>query len=132
MMYYLYVAIFGAFGAVSRYWISSSLSPEAFPYNTLMINILGCFLLSIVVKYLTTLNKLPKNLVNALGTGFIGSFTTFSAFSVEVSKLIIQGSYFFAVSYVIVSVAGGFLSAGFGFILSSHLIKRRELKDYED
>ncbi|MEL7656390.1 MAG: CrcB family protein, partial [Bacillota bacterium] len=64
-----------------------------------------------------------------LGTGFLGSFTTFSTFSVEVSGLIHQEAYFFAASYVIASVAGGFLSAGLGFYFSSLLLQRRELND---
>lgn len=131
-MYYLYVAIFGAFGAVTRYWISSALKPEVFPYNTLLINIVGCFFLSMVVKYLAASPRLSKNLINGLGTGFIGSFTTFSTFSVEVSRLMLQEAYFFAACYVIASVAGGFISAGLGFYLSSRLLQRRELRDNGD
>ena len=127
-MYYLYVAIFGAFGAVTRYWISSSLSTEIFPYNTLLINIVGCFFLAVAVKYLTTLPRLSKNFVNGIGTGFIGSFTTFSTFSTEVSHLIVHGDIFSAACYIFASVIGGFLSAGVGFYVSSCMIRRKELK----
>jgi fluoride exporter len=128
-MYYLYVAIFGAFGAVTRYWISSALSSEVFPYNTLLINIVGCFFLAVVVKYLTTLPNLSKNFVNGIGTGFIGSFTTFSTFSTEVSLMIVRGDIFPAACYIFASIMGGFLSAALGFYLSSHMVRRKELKE---
>lgn len=125
-MYYLYVAIFGAFGAATRYWMSSAFHNGAFPYNTLLVNVMGCFLLAIVVKYVTTLPKLPKNLVNGLGTGFLGSFTTFSAFSTEVSGLITRGAFFPAGCYIFASLAGGFLAVGLGFYVSGRLTGRRE------
>ena len=128
-MYYLYVAIFGAFGAVTRYWISSALSAELFPYNTLLINIVGCFLLAVTVKYLTTLPNFSKNFVVGIGTGFIGSFTTFSTFSTEVSLLITRGDSFPAACYIFASIMGGFLSATLGFYVSSRIIRRKEIKE---
>lgn len=131
-MYYFYVAIFGAFGAVTRYGISISLDPGVFPYNTLLVNVTGCFLLAMVVKYLAALPKISKNLVNGIGTGFIGSFTTFSAFSVEVSRLVMQGNGLFACGYIAASVVGGFLSAGLGFYVSSRLLRRKELRENGD
>ncbi len=131
-MTYLYVAIFGACGAAMRYWISSSLEQGMFPYHTLLVNIVGCFLLAMAVQYLTTLPKLSRNLINGLGTGFVGSFTTFSTFSVEVSQLIMKGAWFYAGSYIFVSVMGGLLSAGLGFYVSSRLIQRKENRENVD
>ena len=77
-MYYLYVAIFGAIGAAARYWISITLEAGLFPYNTLLINIIGCFLLAIIFRYLATFSVISKTLITGLGTGLIGSFTTFN------------------------------------------------------
>ena len=131
-MYYLYVALFGAFGAVTRYWISSNLSAELFPYNTLLINITGCFLLAVTVKYLTTLPNISKNLVIGIGTGFIGSFTTFSTFSTEVFLMITRGDSFLAACYIFASIMGGFLSAALGFYVSSRMIRRKEIKENGD
>ncbi|MDD3169137.1 MAG: CrcB family protein [Eubacteriales bacterium] len=125
-MYYFYIAIFGAFGAVTRYWISSTIHSGQFPYNTLLINLIGCFFLAVVMRYLTTLPKLSRNLVNGIGTGFIGSFTTFSAFSAEVCLMIARGDFFPAACYSFTSMFGGFLSAMFGFYVSSRLTRRRE------
>ena len=129
MMYYLYIAIFGAFGAVTRYWISSAFHPDQFPYHTLLINLIGCFFLAVVVKYLTTHPKLSRNLVNGIGIGFIGSFTTFSAFSAEVTHMIARGDDFPAACYVFASIIGGFLSAVLGFYVSSRMVRRRELRE---
>ena len=126
-MYYIYVAIFGAFGAAARYLIGSSVISELFPFNTLLINIAGCFILAFIVKYLTTLPNISKNLVNGIGTGFIGSFTTFSTFSVETVQLITHGPVFTAAVYVFASIMGGFLAAGFGFHVGSRLVRRKEL-----
>ncbi len=128
-MYYLYIAIFGAFGAVTRYWISSALSPAEFPYYTLLINLIGCFLLAVALKYLTAHPKFSRDLAIGIGTGFIGSFTTFSAFSAEVSFMISRGDVFSAACYIFASIIGGFLSAALGFYVSSRMIRRRERRE---
>ncbi|MBP6491652.1 MAG: CrcB family protein [Clostridia bacterium] len=128
-MNYLYVALFGALGAASRYGISISMSSETFPYNTLMINIIGCFLLAVTVRSLAALPMLSKNLVNGIGIGFIGSFTTFSAFGVEVSEMLIQGDLVLACIYAVSSVIGGFLSAGLGVYFGDCLIRRKERRE---
>lgn len=130
-MYYLYVAIFGAFGAAARYGIGNAFGAGAgvFPYSTLFINILGCFLLAVTVKYLTTFPNLSKNFINGIGTGLIGSFTTFSTFSAETVTMMAGGAVFPAACYVFASIAGGFLSAALGFWLSAMLIRRKELTE---
>ena len=131
-MYYLYVAIFGGLGATARYWISITRESGTFPYYTLLINVTGCFLLAVIIKYLATLPKLSNSLVNGLGTGLIGSFTTFSTFSVQTSNLILNGYYFTAGFYILTSLIGGFLSAGLGLYVSSKLLTRRELRENEN
>lgn len=109
-MHYFYVAVFGAFGAVTRYWIGCSIGTNAFPYSTLLINITGCFLLAIVVTHMTTFSNISKDVVTGIGTGFVGSFTTFSAFSTEICIMIERGDGLSAAYYIIASVMGGFLS----------------------
>lgn len=128
-MYYFYVALFGALGAAARYGASNIPGADSFPFNTLFINIAGCFFLAFTVKYLTTLPNLSKNLVNGIGTGFIGSFTTFSTFSAEVAQMILRGDYFPASCYVFASIFGGFLSAQLGFYLSDRIILRKGLNE---
>ncbi len=128
-MYYFYVAIFGALGAVTRYWISCSMGTGVFPYHTLLVNIVGCFLLAVVVKYLATLPCLSRNFISGIGIGFLGSFTTFSTFSAEVCLMVARGSGFSAAWYIMISITGGFFSAVLGFHVSDKMIQRKELKE---
>jgi len=74
---------------------------------------------------------ITNTLITGLGTGFIGSFTTFSAFSVETANLILDKNYIIAGSYTTASLVGGFLSAGLGVFISNKLIARRELKQVD-
>lgn len=127
-MYYLYVAIFGAIGAGARYWISTVLEAGAFPYSTLLINLIGCFLLAFVFRYLATFSMISNTLITGLGIGLIGSFTTFSAFSIQTAELILDKNYTVAGLYVVSSIAAGFLAAALGVYVSNRLISRREAK----
>lgn len=131
-MYYFYIAVFGAFGAVTRYGVSCAIGSEVFPYHTLLVNILGCFFLAVAVKYLSALPKLSRNFVTGIGTGFLGSFTTFSTFSAEVCLMIERGDGLAAACYVFASIMGGFLSAALGFYVSGELIRRKELEESGD
>ena len=130
-MYYLYVALFGALGAAARYWISEMLDAGLFPYNILIINILGCFLLAVIFRYLASFSMVSTSLITGLGTGFIGSFTTFSSFSVETANLILDKHYMIAGLYIVTSFVGGFLAAGLGVYVSNRLIAGREI-DQDD
>ncbi|MBN7774223.1 fluoride efflux transporter FluC [Clostridium aminobutyricum] len=127
-MHYVYIAIFGALGAAARYGISITFETGIFPYNTLFINVIGCFLLAIVVTYLSTFSKLSHALITGLGTGLIGSFTTFSAFSIQACDLLLGGHYFIASAYILSSLIGGFLSAAVGVYVSNKLIAGREIE----
>lgn len=81
---WLYVALGGFAGAISRYamirFISSRFS-TAFPYGTLTVNVLGSFALGFLLG--TQLDVERKHDYAALGIGYLGSFTTFSTYAVE-------------------------------------------------
>ncbi len=72
-MYYVLLVIFGALGATSRYILSFIIDAGQFPGATLIINLLGCFLLAFVTRFLSQLPYLSARLVSAIGTGFVGS-----------------------------------------------------------
>ena len=128
-MYYVYVAIFGALGAAARYWISVTFDAGLFPYNTLFVNIIGCFLLAVIFRYLASFSILSKTLITGLGTGLIGSFTTFSTLSVQTADFILKEQYLFAGLYILASFIGGFLAAGLGVYISNKLIAGRMGQD---
>lgn len=115
----LLVGAGGALGAVLRYLISLiPLSTQnkflngffnGFPLKTFFINILGCFLIGIVVA-LAQKNSLNPKLVLFLKVGLCGGFTTFSSFALETQDLLAKGSIFFALLYVILSLVMGVLA----------------------
>ncbi|MTI80103.1 MAG: fluoride efflux transporter CrcB [Firmicutes bacterium] len=118
-MNYFWVGIGGIFGALSRYAVSLIIAPTGMiPYHTLTANFLGCYVLGLLVF----LNRWrSSNLRLAVTIGFMGSFTTFSTFSLETANLIKQGYYIPASFYAIGSAAGGVLLAALG-MLTARLI----------
>ena len=113
-MYYLFVAIFGGLGAFARYFISSVIPCTVFPFATLTVNLIGCFLLSFILSYLTDNSNIPGYITNGIGTGFAGAFTTFSAFSAETFFMLKNDQIWLAISYVGASVLGGLVFAALG------------------
>lgn len=102
------IGLGGAVGAMGRYGISVLLTEEGFPIATLCTNLFGCFLLSFLVHQNYIKKLLPMSIFTALTVGLIGSFTTFSTFSVETIALW-NSTKILAVLYVMISVVGGLL-----------------------
>lgn len=105
------VALFGALGAMSRYgasvWLARLLPTRAvFPFPTLIINVVGSFLLAVLVT-LVAQKTLSEEWQFALGVGFLGAFTTFSTFSVESEALMRRGQWPSAALYIACSVLLG-------------------------
>lgn len=103
---YLCVGIGGAVGAITRVALASILPPFAFnlPIKILIVNVLGCFLLGALVEIFAMHGQIPRHLQHLLIQGFLGGFTTFSAFALEFHLLSEQGSHVLAVIYAILSV----------------------------
>ena len=115
-MVYLFVGIAGSLGAILRYLIGISLfSHSSFPYATLCINLVGSFLLAWLTTRFFRRTSLPPLITTAIGTGFVGSFTTFSTLSVETVQLFQRGAVELGVLYVTISIIGGFLMSTLGF-----------------
>jgi CrcB protein len=111
----VYIGIAGALGALTRYAFSllwNSTAPMVLPWGTLFCNLAGCFLLSFLAH--SMLNRWPEQLRLAVTTGFIGSFTTFSALSFESFSMIDSGHTFLALIYMLASLLGGLLFAWLG------------------
>lgn len=116
----LFVFIGGGVGSVLRYLASLATQKfwiaKSFPVGTFLANLIGCFLIGVLVS---TLVKSDLNLRLLLITGFCGGFTTFSAFSVESVALWQSGQFLVLGIYVLLSVILG-LSAVW---LSQSLVK---------
>ncbi len=107
------IAFGGFLGAIARYEIGL-LYPQsagsAFPWSTLFINLSGSLLLGYLFGWLAR-RHIPAWLGEAVGTGFLGSFTTFSAFNGQLWQLCQSGAYLSATAYFILSAVGGWLLA---------------------
>lgn len=102
----LYVAIGGAVGALARYIVAGMLHRllgEAFPWGTMGVNLIGSFLLGVVITSIDT-TPVAARIQALLAIGFLGDFTTFSTFSHEGISMLRERSYPLAVVYVGTSV----------------------------
>jgi CrcB protein len=112
----LFVMIGGFFGAICRFALSEWIhTNNEFPLATLLINVSGCFLLGWFLTFVSQLRKIRPEFTLLVGTGFIGSFTTFSTFSMETLSLIQSGFIFMAFFYVLTSTVLGILLAYAGY-----------------
>lgn len=110
---YLYIGIAGALGAISRYIVGILFfSDSLFPFATLFVNLVGCYALAFITSRVF---HFSNQLKTAIGTGFIGSFTTFSALSVETVGLFEQDHVLLAVIYLALSIVGGIILSNLGW-----------------
>ncbi len=104
----LAVAIGGAIGSVARYWVgigSTKLFGLAFPWGTLIINIVGSFLISVFAESFALRWDAPQAVRVFLTVGICGGFTTFSTFSLDAYLLMERGELWAAAAYMAGSVA---------------------------
>lgn len=114
----VFVGLGGALGSLARYGLSTLISRavpgSAFPWGTLGVNLFGCFLIGIAMSLLGTVSTNNTELRLLFCTGFLGGFTTFSAFGLEGVTLLQGGNIGLAASYVTASVALGLLFVSLG------------------
>ena len=112
MLTTLSIAFGGAIGAVSRYGLSHICNlffNSHFPYATIIINVSGSFLLGLLFEFIQSSGAVNNGMRLFFITGILSSFTTFSAFSLEVVTLMIKGNFFIAAIYIISSLFLSFL-----------------------
>jgi fluoride exporter len=113
-----WMAAAGALGALARYTVSIAALrwlPADFPYGTLCVNLVGCFLLGAVTELTLEEGLLAPEMRTILGTGFLGAFTTFSTFGVETFRALEAGEWGVAATNVVVNVVAGVALAAAGF-----------------
>ncbi|WP_338447833.1 fluoride efflux transporter CrcB [Niallia oryzisoli] len=112
----LFVMVGGFLGSIARFslgeWIQYG---NGFPFGTLSINLIGCFILGWFLTYASRTEKVKLEISLLIGTGFIGSFTTFSTFSVETLQLFQNGFVGQAFLYILGSIVLGILLAYLGY-----------------
>lgn len=108
-MHPLAIFLGGGFGALARFMLASAVGRHmgsGFPWGTLAVNLLGALLIGILAELLALKFSATPLLRNLLVVGFLGGFTTFSAFSLESALMLTRGDYLHLVSYVLLSVVG--------------------------
>ncbi|SMB90655.1 CrcB protein [Desulfonispora thiosulfatigenes DSM 11270] len=124
MFTYLYVAIGGSLGAVSRYLLSNWVNNKAqsiFPFGTFSVNMIGSFIIG--VFYIVSMERLVSpELKLIISVGFLGAFTTFSTFSLETLNLMRENHILTAFINIGLSIIIGLIAAWLGIIIGKLLV----------
>ncbi len=127
MSIYFAIALGGSLGAISRYWVSTttySWLGSNFPYGTLMVNVTGSLVVGFLTVVLVQRFDVSDEVRLGLIVGFLGSFTTFSAFSIDTIHWIENGAVIKSLAYILVSVIACVLGAWAGLISAKQLFLR--------
>jgi fluoride exporter len=105
--------IFGALGTLCRYAlqgvIQARTAPSTFPSGTMVVNLIGCFLIGGIGEYALLHISFPPEWRIGIMVGFIGGFTTFSSYCWESIRMLQDGQWRSASIYLIGSVVGGLI-----------------------
>jgi CrcB protein len=116
----LAVAVGGGAGALARYYFAAlvgAVMGTAFPWAILVVNVVGCFLMGVVVELTALKLNLSPEMRAFLTTGVLGGFTTFSAFSLDASLLIERGEWGASLAYILASVLFSIMALFAGLML---------------
>lgn len=117
----LLIAVAGALGAVARYALSGwtyGLVGTSFPYGTLAVNMLGCFLLGAVQQIGEITDLITEQMRFAIAVGFLGALTTFSTFGYETLLQLENGNWPAAFGNVTAHLVVGLLAVWAGMTLA--------------
>jgi CrcB protein len=121
MREFLLIGAGAVLGANLRYWLTSLVTDRfggSFPYGTLFINVSGSFLLGFVLVLISNRLAVDPGYRLLIGTGFLGAYTTFSAFSYDTIALLERGDIMYAATNAVVSVLGALFAAYAGITLA--------------
>jgi fluoride exporter len=117
------ISLFGAVGAVLRYLVDGYVhgrTSARFPFGIFAVNVLGCFVFGVASGLLDT-GRLTTQTKLLIGTGFSGSFTTFSTYTYETVALAEHDAVPESLANLVGSVVAGLAAAAAGLVVGTHL-----------
>lgn len=120
-MFYASLILAGGVGVLLRFLLGRAaynLQLTALPFGTLLANIIGCFLIGYLSAVLVDRWQASEQLQIIVLTGFLGGFTTFSAFSLEAINMLQESGYVRALSYIVLKVVVCILMCFLGLALA--------------
>jgi CrcB protein len=120
----LLIGFAGALGSMARYlvavWAGRALG-AGFPYGTLMVNLVGCFLIALISELALTTTLVSPTLRLTLTTGFMGGLTTYSTFNYETTNFLRERAILEGFANVAVTLLGCFVAGMLGLALARRL-----------
>jgi len=123
---FIWICLAGAAGTGTRYLIAlwaARRFGSAFPFGTLIVNLVGCFAIAAVMHAAMTLSWSPT-LRSAITIGFIGGLTTYSSFNYETTRLMEEGATGAAVFNATATILGALAAGWLGLLCARQLIGR--------
>src|SRR5262245_25109502 len=121
---YFWIFLGGAAGTGTRYliavWAARRLGGD-FPYGTLIVNLIGCFLIAMAMHIGVTLAWLPT-VRAAITIGFVGGLTTYSSFNYETMRLVQEGAPLTALANLTATLVGGVLAGWAGLMTARAIV----------
>ena len=115
----------GFLGAVLRAYLNGLIShklPHDLPYGTLGVNLIGSFLMGVLIAYFMYTSMFSMHTKSFLSTGILGALTTYSTFAVESFLLLEGGHILLALTNVSLNAVGTVFMAGGGFYLAKYIL----------
>ncbi len=121
----LALGVGGFIGSNLRYWISSWVLERFggyFPYGTLMVNAIGCFIIGFITIYGNEVVEISPLFKIFITTGLLGALTTFSTFAIESFEFIGKANYLFALLNIGLNICVGLLAVGLGLLTAKAIV----------
>jgi CrcB protein len=122
---YLLIGLGGAIGSISRYVLSRMVyhsAGESFPYGTLAVNIIGCFLIGLLMALMQERLVTTPSYRYLLVIGLLGGFTTFSSFSYETLELMRMGSIAASLFNIFYNIVGCLGATWCGYMIGKNIL----------
>ncbi|CAM3737754.1 fluoride efflux transporter CrcB [Mesobacillus zeae] len=126
-MNYIGIGVGGIIGSLLRYGAGLLV---AGPFSTLAVNLSGSLILGWFTARVVERKALPEVLTVSIGTGILGSFTTFSTFSLDSLRLLEEWRLMASASYMMISGVGGLTAAYLGYHAGKKKMRQEEEGKY--